>query len=113
MDHNKWLMTNLQYHKELTSRLADQSIVRISYQFFEESRINRLFRSPERRVRTENVDAFGFSIDFKKSLNNSAQFSYGIESNYNNVSSQGESVNLENNQLAPINSTLSKIFMAI
>ncbi len=91
----KWLMNNLNITHNQVHHFYDQMSIRLAHQFFEESRIDRDFQDPERRIREENVNAFSANIDFIKSLNLKAKFYYGLEAIYNEVQSRGLIENIE------------------
>lgn len=90
----QWFMANLKLSNNKKSWLADESVLRIAYQFFEESRLDRRFRSDIRRNRVENVDALSLNMDFLNSTNNKNQIEFGLESVLNNVQSNGKSINI-------------------
>lgn len=93
-----WLMANLQLTKlSSSSNLYDKVISTIAYQEFGESRKSRKFNTPNRRIRTENVDAFSINIDLEKSISEKANIAYGTEYIFNKISSKGISIHLPSN----------------
>jgi hemoglobin/transferrin/lactoferrin receptor protein len=66
-----------------------------SFQKIDEDRINRRFNSSERITRNEDVNVFGLNADFHRKNSNLSEWFYGIETNYNNVSSSAFSQDIE------------------
>ena len=93
-----WLLANLQLTKlSSNSNLYDKVISTIAYQQFGESRKSRKFNTSNRKIRSENVDAFSINIDFEKSISEKANIAYGAEYIYNEISSKGISIHLPSN----------------
>jgi hemoglobin/transferrin/lactoferrin receptor protein len=84
-----WLMNNLTVTNNAYNAIYDQLIIRLAYQYFEESRIDRDFNDIEQRTRLEKVNAFSFNADFNKSAGEKSTFHYGIEMVVNEVHSTG------------------------
>ncbi len=74
----------------------DEMAVRTYYQRFEESRIDRTFNDPIRRNRIEMVDAYGINLDFTERFSDKTTFNYGAEYVFNDVTSNGMAVDIEN-----------------
>ena len=85
----KWLMNNLSIAHARNTGLYDLATLRMAYQFFEESRIDRDLNDTERRRRLEEVRAYSANLDFFKALGTKQKLFYGLEVVYNDVSSLG------------------------
>ena len=84
-----WTMHNLSAEHSGKSLLWDQFAVRLAYQEFEESRIDRDFNKTEERTRHEKVGAWSANLDLKKTLSARHVFLYGAEWVQNDVQSRG------------------------
>ncbi|MCH2214805.1 MAG: TonB-dependent receptor [Flavobacteriales bacterium] len=84
-----WLMNNLNVTHRRESKLFDIATLRLAYQIFEESRINRDFHDPFRFTQEEFVDAYSANLDFTKSLGRGKELIYGTEIVLNKVESLG------------------------
>ena len=65
-----------------------------AYQNVEESRINRKFGSLSRSHQIENVNVFSINADFYGNIAEGHSVSYGLEWTYNNIRSEGFSLDL-------------------
>jgi hemoglobin/transferrin/lactoferrin receptor protein len=94
-----WMMHNLRFdHKNVSGNgFYDDLNIRLAYQYFEESRIDRRFNHHRLRTQLEQVDAYSLNIDFEKELNSRNQFFYGLEGVRNDVRSQGTAVDIRDN----------------
>jgi hemoglobin/transferrin/lactoferrin receptor protein len=95
----KWSMNLLSIDYKAESSFFDKSTLRLAYQNFEESRIDRNFSGGNRfreRTQLEKVDAFSINFDFQKYTNKS-QFVYGLEVIKNDVESIGSAIDIRNN----------------
>lgn len=90
----KWMMNNLNSTHSKETRAFDQLSIRLAHQQFEESRIDRNFRSEIRRIRAEKVDAYSANIDFIKKFGEKSTAFYGAEYISNNVESNGKQENI-------------------
>lgn len=97
----KWMLHNFNITHQSDSKLFDDFSIRMGYQFFEESRIDRNFGSTSRRTRTENVDVFTANIDFLKKLGETDEIYYGLEAIYNRVTSSGFRRDIESGASEP------------
>jgi len=97
----KWLMNRFSAHIYKSNTLFSEASIVLSYQYVNESRIDRKFRSNTRRNRTEKVDVVTFNADFDKSISEDHQFFYGIDFSYNKVTSEAEQENIETNERSP------------
>lgn len=93
----KWMMHYLNLTLGANTKLYDQMTVRLAYQKFDESRIDRDIYKPTRHIRTERVDAYSANIDFVKKISNQHQLNYGIELVYNDIKSEGKDINVLTN----------------
>lgn len=92
-----WFMNNLVISHQSISALYDRMNIRLAYQRFEESRIDRSLNSTIRNTQTEKVDAYSVNIDFLKSIGGKNTFNYGVEYVNNEVNSQGLETDISNN----------------
>jgi len=84
-----WMMNNLNITHTANDQIYDEMTIRLAYQFFKESRIDRDLNDPEKRKRVEKVNAYSANIDYKKGTGNNHHFFYGLEAVYDNVKSTG------------------------
>lgn len=96
-----WMMHQLSLTRRAAAPFYDQLTLRAAYQGFEESRIDRDFRDPERRIREEQVDAWSLNADLSKLLGERALLYYGIEAVGNWVASAGTDEDLETGTSRP------------
>jgi hemoglobin/transferrin/lactoferrin receptor protein len=89
-----WNMHALSIQHDGNNVLYDTVQFRLAYQFFEESRISRNINSDMREIRTEQVDAYSFNADMRKSIGE-LQLYYGLEGVLNNVTSTGINENIQ------------------
>lgn len=93
----KWMMNNLEINKKIESSFADEMNIRLTHQYFQESRISRDFNDNNRETRIENVDAYSANVDFSKNLSKKSQLFYGAEYVYNDVNSNGINTDISTN----------------
>ena len=84
-----WMMNNLLISSRAKTAAYDHLKIQLAQQYFKESRHDRAFNKSRLRNRFEEVDAFTFNMDLKKSLNANAKFLYGAETVANSVNSTG------------------------
>ncbi|MEZ5044531.1 MAG: TonB-dependent receptor [Saprospiraceae bacterium] len=85
-----WMMNNLSVtHDHPAGALYDHLTLRLAYQYFEESRIDRDFNKFIRYQRIESVKAYSANIDFLKRIHANGKLFYGLEMVYNDVHSAG------------------------
>lgn len=94
-----WQMNQFTAHYARQSFLINKATLRLAQQRFEESRFDRDFRSDLRRERREQVDAYSLNLDLIKRLAEEHKLFYGLEAIFNKVSSQGQLVNIQNDQV--------------
>lgn len=80
-------------------KVADHGALILSYQWLEESRINRKFRKSDRTSNLERVQVAALNGDFSKSINEKNTFRYGFEFNYNYVESTVSVFNVQTNEI--------------
>lgn len=97
----KWLMNNLSIAHNGPNNLYDQATLRLAYQFFEESRIDRDLNDTERRRRLEEVRAYSANLDFFKTLGMKQKLFYGLEVVYNDVNSFGTDEDISTGIVVP------------
>ncbi|QSE96617.1 TonB-dependent receptor [Fulvivirga lutea] len=93
----KWMMNNLTLTHQGLTTMYDKMNVRLAYQKFEESRIDRSLNSDTRTTQTEMVDAYSVNIDLLKNLGEQHTINYGIEYVSNEVESSGFETNISTN----------------
>lgn len=84
-----WSMHNLSAEHISNNMLYDQMTIRLAFQKFEESRIDRTLNELNRNIQTENVDAISANIDFVKVIGKKNSLYYGGEYIMNDVISTG------------------------
>lgn len=90
----KWMMNNLEITNQYNNSVYDDMTIRLAHQFFEESRIDRVFNDDIKRSRIEKVNAYSINFDFNKSLDQKHNLIYGLEFVYNDVASTGADENI-------------------
>lgn len=93
-----WLMHQMSVHHNKKNKWYDMLSLRLAFQKFEESRIDRNFNSLNRRTQTENVDAYSINVDFIKALGPKHTLMYGLEYVLNDVVSSGNVTDISKNQ---------------
>lgn len=92
----KWFMGNFQVTKKGKNKFYDGVKLTTAYQFFEESRNERLFQENLRYTTKEQVDALSVNLDFENKKIGSLRLYYGAEYIFNKVNSEGSQLNIEN-----------------
>ncbi len=95
----EWMMNNLTVSHSGPNSLYDQFTLRLAWQNFAESRINRDFNKTIRYHREEKVSAGSVNADFLKTFNNKHTLYYGLEWVLNHVKSTGEDENIANGSI--------------
>ncbi len=85
-----WMMNNLNISYDESNSIFDQMSLRLTHQWFEESRVDRNFNSTERNTQAEEVSSFSVNLDFIKKTGGENTFFYGLEYVLNDVTSTGE-----------------------
>ncbi|MDX1617733.1 MAG: TonB-dependent receptor, partial [Balneolaceae bacterium] len=96
-----WLMNALEVYSSDPKALYDNVSGVFSQQWFQESRNDRDFNSPELRNREENVDVVTGNLDFDKRWGERSELYYGLETVYNYVRSDANSTNIETGLVRP------------
>ena len=84
-----WMMNNLNVTHRSQGGAYDILTLRLAYQRFEESRVDRNFNDTLRFIQEEFVDAYTVNLDLTKSLGKGKELIYGAEAVLNNVRSTG------------------------
>lgn len=95
----KWMMNLLGITHQSENLFYNQLNLRIAFQNFEESRIDRKLNNSRLRTQLDEVDAFSLNADFVK-INDNHKFFYGVEYVLNDVVSKGVAENI--NTGAPV-----------
>ena len=90
-----WRMNNFSMTHTGDNILYDRMTVRLTEQYFEESRIDRQLNASRLRTNLEEVQAYSANVDFEKSTNKH-QWYYGVEYILNEVTSTGSAINIKN-----------------
>lgn len=85
----KWMMNNLSVRYNNPNKIFDNLNVTVAHQLFEESRIDRKYKSAKERTRTEKVNMFSVNLDFDNAISGRTTLYYGLESVHNLVNSTG------------------------
>jgi hemoglobin/transferrin/lactoferrin receptor protein len=85
----KWMMNNLSMNYKANTTVFDEITLRLAQQSFEESRMDRGLNKNDRRVNTENVEAYSVNLDLTKSLGEKNKLFYGAEYVLNDIKSVG------------------------
>ncbi len=97
----KWLINNFTVKYIRKNRFFDNFRTNIAYQDYTESRHDRKFNKPEIRERTENVKILTANFDAFKQINPQNTIFYGLEANYNLISSTGQLRDITTNETEP------------
>ena len=97
-----WMMHQLLLEYKKPNFIFDQAKINFAYQDYEESRIDRKYKSDIKRTRTETVDILSLNADFDKQISNKSRIFYGIESTYNYAASEAEQLNITTNEITDI-----------
>lgn len=89
----KWTMHHLSFDYNRRNILWDKMRVRLAWQIFEESRIDRRFNHYRRRTQLENVQAWSGNADGEKICGRHL-FHYGVEFVRNRIHSEGSAVDI-------------------
>lgn len=89
-----WSMNHLSIDHKSNSILFDEMGVCLAYQEFEESRIDRDFQSDLQTTQSEKVAASSVNLNFVRRFSKKSTLSYGAEYVLNEVSSQGDQLNI-------------------
>ena len=90
----KWMMNNLTINHKGNNAVYDKVTLRLAQQSFEESRMDRALNKDERRVNTENVEAYSINLDFTKLIGEKHNLFYGAEYVLDDVKSVGSETDI-------------------
>ena len=96
-----WSLNSLNVRHSAAITLYDNMSSTFAWQYFEESRHDRNFRSTERTNRTEKVNAYSVNIDLNKSISKKNHLYYGAELVFNKVGSTGTDEDISTNSSVP------------
>lgn len=85
----EWMMNNLIVTNTSSNVMYDQMTLRLAWQLFGESRVDRDFQKPTRYHRAEQVNAWSANADFIRNLGIRHTFYYGLEVVWDEVKSTG------------------------
>lgn len=89
----KWGMQNVSIDYKKANKLMDLAQLKMAYQNFEESRIDRRFNHHRLRTNLEEVNAYSINLDFTK-IHYKNHFYYGAEYVLNDVFSKGSAIDI-------------------
>jgi len=98
----EWMMHHLQLQHKQKTGIYNQARLTLSYQDYEESRIDRRRSNNNRRTQTETVAATAVNLDLQKQLNEKQELFNGAEFVYNKVGSAGYSENITNGTVTKV-----------
>ena len=92
------------YHATLSNgnKLYNTGRITLAWQNIDQSRHDRLFNSPNRNNRLDNVKVYSVNADFSKSLGERTTANYGLEYYFNDVTSTANSENILNGVQSPL-----------
>jgi hemoglobin/transferrin/lactoferrin receptor protein len=93
----RWAMHNLNTTYTAQHGIFDQATLRLAYQNFQESRIDRSLNNNTRTTQVENVDAYSANLDFRKEIFRGNTLFYGAEYVLNQVTSTGFTTDISTN----------------
>jgi hemoglobin/transferrin/lactoferrin receptor protein len=91
-----WSMTNAIATHAGSGKLYDRMTLRLAYQYFEESRIDRRFNHHRLRTNLEEVRAYSANLDFERKSGKHSVY-YGLEYVLNDVASFGSAIDIRDN----------------
>jgi len=84
-----WMMNNLTMTHSDANAVYDHMTLRLAWQTFGESRIDRSLNKDERNTQSELVEAYSANLDFNKAVGQKNTLFYGVEYVLNDVTSRG------------------------
>jgi len=96
----EWLMNSLTLHHSAPNVIYDEMTIRLAWQQFGESRVDRDFQKPTRYHRLEKVNAYSANADFIKTLGKRHTFYYGLELVWDDVESTGTDEDISTGSVA-------------
>lgn len=98
----QWLMHHLQVQHKQTKGWYDQARLTLSFQDYEESRIDRRRNNNNERTQTERVWASAVNLDLQKQIDAKQELFYGAEFVFNKVGSYGINKNISNGSVVNV-----------
>ncbi len=95
----EWMMNNLTVTNSGTNPVYDRMTIRLAWQLFGESRVDRDFQKTMRYHRMEKVNAYSANIDFTKELGQKHTFFYGLEVVWDDVQSTGQDEDISTGEM--------------
>lgn len=94
-----WLLNTASLEYKKPNKLFDQSKLTLAYQIYEESRIDRKYKSASERTRTEDLDIISLNSDQVKKISEKTEIFYGLEGIYNRVESSGTEKDIKTDEI--------------
>jgi len=88
------LFASLKADYDLNGVIFDKATITAAYQHLKEDRIQRDFGSSKKKYNLETIDVVSLNADFLKKINARDNLRYGIEVNYNDVTSKAYNENI-------------------
>lgn len=85
----KWMMNQFSLNHSNHNALYDEVMLRLAWQSFEESRIDRALNDQVRSTQEERVEAYSLNLDLVKTMWSRHSLFYGVEFVWNSVHSRG------------------------
>ncbi|MEI6434255.1 MAG: TonB-dependent receptor [Bacteroidota bacterium] len=102
MSYSEWyygpqtrFLGSLKAEYTLNGVIFDQASIIVAYQKVKEDRIQRDFGSSKKKFNLESVGIISINADFDKKLCKNDNLRYGVEFNYNDVTSKAHNENIE------------------
>ncbi len=95
------VLTALQLKNSKAIGYINQMAITASFQSVNQSRITRKFKNNVRKTQEENVKVLGLNADFESYIYQKHTLHYGLETNYNLVSSKATFSNIVTNSVSP------------
>jgi hemoglobin/transferrin/lactoferrin receptor protein len=95
----QWFLTNVGYRSLRPTKFSDELQINLAYQNYQESRIDRKLNADDERTRTEKVDVVNFYLKSTKHLTSRMSIQYGVEGNYEWITSKGETKNVQSGEV--------------
>ena len=97
----EWLFAKMEVNYNRPASWYDKARLQLAYQQARESRHDRKFGSAIRRNRYEQVDVVAVNIDLTKALNDRHHLYYGLNTQFNRVSSTANTLDIITNNKMP------------
>lgn len=91
----EWMMNSFAVNSTAGNVVFDRMTLRLAWQLFGESRVDRDFQKPMRYHRVEKVNAYSINADFTKAVKERHTFFYGLELVWDDVTSTGTDENIK------------------